>query len=204
MQFFSKIVDNLYWKPLEYIHDLIAPDLPYSGEFIIYITELLEKGNQVLRYKLYRHSYIIFDYLPQIVVSSIFFIDIVILNHVKYFLYSIAFLLIPMLYKIYIKLCSSLILRNEPDLCEILDIKPLGEPDENGIYLKFQFSLKSNDIQDKEELQDYVRYYLNFRRIDLHITAIKRNSARYYPYIILVTSSIYLSASLYRLTYIVF
>src|SRR3978361_13378 len=56
IQNISIIVDNLYWKPLEYIHDLIAPDLLYSGMIIVYITEFLEKGNTLLRYKLYRQS----------------------------------------------------------------------------------------------------------------------------------------------------
>jgi len=204
IQNISIIVDNLYWKPLEYIHDLIAPDLPYSGMIIVYITEFLEKGNTLLRYKLYRHSYILFEYLPQILVSSVFFIEVVIYNQMHYFLYCIILLLLPLIYKIYLKLCMSFVIRNRPEFLEVLDITPLGEPDENGVYLNFKFSLKSNYVQDKDELQDCVRHYLNLERIELHINAIKKNSAKYYIYIVLFTSSLYLSAAAYRLIYILF
>jgi hypothetical protein len=203
IHFFSKIVDNLYWKPLEYIHDLIAPDLPYSGTCIAFIAEILEKGNQPLRYKLYRHSYLLFDYIPQLVVSFIFFIDIVILKQLYYFIYCMGFLLIPIIYKIYIKLCTSFVIRNEPDLLEILDIKPQSEPDKNGIYVEV-FSIKSKYVSDQAILKETVTNYIMLRRITRHINVIKVQSARYYPYIILLTSSLYLSAAIYRLIYILF
>jgi hypothetical protein len=200
----SDVIDNLYWKPLEYIHDLIAPDLPYSGICIVWITEYVEKGNQVLRYKLYRHSYLLFDYLPKIFVSSIFFIDIVFENQIYSFLYSIWLLIIPIIYKIYIKLCTSFVIRNEPDVLEVIDIQAQGEPDENGVYLEFHFTMKPEYEFNMDILNEFVdRYYL-LKRIELHIKAIKYNSAKYDLYIILLTSSLYLSAAVYRLMYILF
>ena len=202
--YISKLVDILYWKPLEYIHDIIAPDLPYSGTVIIWITEFLEKGSQELRYKMYRHSYILFDYLPQILASIIFFIDIVMLNQLHYFLYSIGLLLIPLLYKIYLKLCHSFVTRNEPDHLEALEIKPQGDRNEDGIYLQFHFSLKSKYVPNAALLEEYVNDYFLLQRIKLHVTAIKKNSAKHYPYLILFTSSLYFIAGIYRLIYVLY
>jgi hypothetical protein len=204
IQLLLNVIDYIYWKPLEYIHDLIAPDLPYSGTVIIWITEYMEKGNQILRYKLYRHSYILFDYLPQIVVSSIFFIDTIILNQLYYFLYAIILLLIPLCYKIYIKLCSSFITRNEPGFLNRLNIVFKGVPDAHGIYLQWDFSLKPKYISEQAYLSQYIKDYLNLQRIALHVKHINVNSAKYYPYIILFTSSVYLTAAVYRLMYILF
>jgi hypothetical protein len=197
----SRIVDYVYWKPLEYLHDIIAPDLPYSGILIAHITEYLEKGNQKLRYKVYRHGYLLFDYLPRLLVSSIFFIDIVILNQIHYFLYCIWLLLIPIIYKIYLKLCTSFVVRNEPDLLEILDINTKTNPDENGIYIEV-FSMKAKYVSDALVLEETVNNYITLRRITRHVAAIKENFGKYDLYIIVFTSSLYLSAAIYRLLYI--
>lgn len=202
IRYASKIVDHLYWKPLEYIHDIIAPELPYSGIIFVYIADFVEKGNRNLRYKLYQSSYIIFDYLPQILVSSIFFVDIVILNQLYYFLYAVLLLIIPVLFCIYLKLAESFYIRNSHQFHESLNIIPLGKPDIHGLYLKWQYSLKSNYVYDAEIFTEFVKEYTLLKRIDLHIKYIRIYKKKYYPYIILFTSSLYLSAAVYRLIYI--
>jgi hypothetical protein len=204
IQNISKIVDHLYWKPLEYIHDIIAPDLPYSGTFIIYITKFLEKGNQPLRYKLYRHSYILFEYIPQLLVSIIFFIDIVIYNQLYYFLYFIILLLLPILYQIYLKLSLSFVIRNEPEFLKRLLIIPKGSPDTYGVYLQWEFSLKPFYAGENAFLNQYIKEYLSLQRIRTHIIKIKFYKSESYFYIVLFTSSLYLSAAIYRLIYILF
>jgi len=202
IQNISKIVDYLYWKPLEHIHDLIAPDLPYSGTLIIYITKFLEKGNKDLRYKLYRHSYILFEYIPQILVSSIFFIEIVLHNQMYYFLYFIILLIIPILYQIYLKLSLSFVIRNEPEFLKRLFIIPKGSPDIHGVYLQWEFSLKPLYAGENVFLNQYIKEYLSLQRIRTHIIKIKLYKSQYYIYVVLFTSSLYLSAAIYRLIYI--
>jgi hypothetical protein len=204
MVYASRIVNNLYWKPLEYIHDLIAPELPYSGIIFVSIADFVDKGNRDLRYKLYQSSYLLFDYLPQIFVSSIFFIDIVIFNQLYYFLYAIILLIIPILYSIYLKLAESFFIRNAPQFYESLNIKSLGDPDEHGVYLKWHYSLKSNYVYDPDIFAEFVHEYTLLKRIDLHIKYIRIYKKKYYPYVILLTSSLYLSAAIYRLIYILF
>jgi hypothetical protein len=41
-------MDKFYWENL---HDILAPDLPGSGRFMVFIAELIENGNKDLRYK---------------------------------------------------------------------------------------------------------------------------------------------------------
>jgi hypothetical protein len=58
------------------MNKLIAPKLPGSARFFSFIADLIEKGNRSLRYKIYQHSYLVFSYLPQILVSYTFFMKI--------------------------------------------------------------------------------------------------------------------------------
>jgi hypothetical protein len=53
-----------------------------------------------------------------------------------------------------------------------------------------------------EILNEFVDDYFLLQRIEVHVKAIKNKSAKYDLYIILFTSSIYLTASIYRLMYI--
>jgi hypothetical protein len=48
VSYLSIIMDKFYWENL---HDILAPDLPGSGRFMVFIAELIENGNKDLRYK---------------------------------------------------------------------------------------------------------------------------------------------------------
>lgn len=202
--YISQIVNYFYWKPLEYIHDSIAADIPGSGKFIMLMSHFLEKGNKTLRYKQYRLMYLFFDYLPQILCSIIFFTEVVLWNQLYYFLYAIVLLLIPLIYRIYLKLCDSFVIRNEPGFVNRLHIIPKGDPDIYGVYLRWEFSLKAKYTSEQHYLNQYIKDYLALQSIVAHSRHIRAQMAFYNPYIMLFTSSLYLSAAIYRLIYILF
>jgi hypothetical protein len=202
--YISQIVDHIYWKPLEYIHDQVAPDLPGSGRLIMGLAHFLSTGNQPLRYKVYRSMYLLFDYLPQVLCSIIFFTEIVIWNQLYYFLYAMVLFLIPLMYRIYLKLCDSFVTRNEPGFLNRLHIVPKGERDIHGVYLRWDFSLKAKYVSEQQYLNQYIKDYLALQSIVAHLRQIRNSMAFYYPYITLFTSSLYLTASIYRLMYILF
>ena len=35
----NKFINKFYWEPLEYIHDIVAPHIPGSGKFMIYLVK---------------------------------------------------------------------------------------------------------------------------------------------------------------------
>jgi len=57
------IYDLIYWQPLEFIYQKVAPNIPGSGRSLIFI----------------------FDLLPKFWVAFIFLIEIVALNQLKFF-----------------------------------------------------------------------------------------------------------------------
>ena len=45
IEIFQIILNNVFWKPLEYIHNLIAPNLPLSARIFLYIESIWTKKN---------------------------------------------------------------------------------------------------------------------------------------------------------------
>lgn len=55
--YMHKYLHKIYWQPLNIFYDNIAPNIPYSGTVILYITNLIE--NKSIFHKLMKYSYLI-------------------------------------------------------------------------------------------------------------------------------------------------
>ena len=196
----QKLINICYWKPLEYIHDLIAPNLPYSAQIILYITNKIE-NNKFFGF-IAKFSYMIFGIFPRILVSFIFIYDIIILNKICYFPYAIILLLIPIIYKVYLKLTDSLIKRNWFKFAQFLDVTPVGEPNSYGVYLDYAFKLKEEYEDNYEILKENADYWMLFFRLSNYLSYIRKHDNNLLPYVNIFCSSMYLIAGSYRLWYI--
>lgn len=191
----SNIINKYYWKPLEYIFDLIAPRIPGSGKFFLWTHYTLEEGPHEITYGFYYNSFFIFDYFPSLILSSIFFYEIVILEKLYYFFYTIPFMLIPIIYTIYLKLCLSFHDRNINGFDE--KIQFLYYDKENN---KFTFAWKPNYTQNSNELlEDTAKGWLALKRIQFNVNKIVQKKDYYYPYFLLLTSAMYVVGGFYRL-----
>jgi hypothetical protein len=115
-----KIIDYIYWKPLLYIYDVIAPKVPYSGTFFIWLTNTL---NKLKRYQTFIDCAIIFDYIPRLLISISFLLDVFIYENLFHFYTVINFIIIPILYKIFLKLYVDFALRNYHIFEEFFTVK---------------------------------------------------------------------------------
>jgi len=99
----SGVVNIIYWNPIQYIHDTIAPHIPGSARFFSYIDSLWKNKNSLFFYRLL----FIMDALPKLIVASIFLLEIVYYGQIKYFLISLPLLCIPISFSIFLKFFTS-------------------------------------------------------------------------------------------------
>lgn len=194
--YWNLFIYNTYKQPLNYLFELIAPDLPYSAKFIIFITEQAEK-NKFYGWIL-RNSYIIFNYFPRFIVLMIFSYDILFLEKIKYFPYSLILLLIPVSYHIYLKLCYSFSRRNIPEVEQYLDIQPEGIMHTNGHYDKYSFALKAKYKPDSKLLEEYSYYWYLLFRLQNYVLFLEQKEEDNNFYVNVIFSSLYLIVGVYR------
>ena len=205
--FFSKIINNLYWKPLEYLHDLIAPDLPYSGYLML---KYIDFFGQLGSFKIIKIIAVIFVYIPRLVVVLLFTTELIFYNKIHYFLYCLPLLILPNIYHVFLKFCESLCERNLPIVEEDLVVVPKGSPALNGIQTQFTFTLNpqiaTNDpsFDSSSYFQDLTYHWLRFYELRLVTSAVKTFFTKYDPYISLICSVLYCLTGLYKLWYIFF
>jgi hypothetical protein len=199
------IIRNLLWKPLDKIHEIIAPNIPGSGTYFLYLEQKWTLANIHPSY-FYRHFFL-FNILPKIIVSIIFFIDIIILGHFKYFLYSLPLIIIPILFNIFLKTFQSFAERNIPLLQDYFsEIKYVGDTfDANGVLTDtdptaYEYYVKP-EYAGTEDLNDVITTLNQLGSIVEYITDIKQKIQEITPYVTLFTSSIYLLGGVYRLYY---
>jgi hypothetical protein len=184
-------------EPLEYIHDLIAPGLPYSGTLIIKYIEFFSK----YPLRLMQSLTCLFLFIPRTLVSSIFFIEIVFYNRIYYFVHILIILLLPPLFQIFQKLCSSFVTRNQAVLEEHLIIIPAGEPNIHGVHIAFNFQLPSSSIAigyTTEHLQENAESWMMLFNLSNFNQLIKTYIDKYSIYVTIYSSSLYLFAGIYK------
>jgi hypothetical protein len=197
IKYIQKVVSKLYWEPLEFIHDLIAPDLPYSGTLIIKYTESF----QTMPLWLIKFIPCLFLFMPRVIVSIIFFIEIIFYNRIYYFVHILIILLLPPLYQIFQKLCSSFVTRNRPVLEEHLIIIPAGEPNMHGIHTAFNFQLPSSSIAlgyTDEHLKENSETWMLLFYLNNYNQIIKTYIETYSLYVSVLSSSLYVFAGIYK------
>jgi hypothetical protein len=155
----TPVVNAIYWKPLDFLHDLIAPHIPMSGKFFVYVEKTWSNKKPWYFYALL----ILFEILPKCIIAFTFLIEVTILGQIRIFLYCISLILIVILWHIFLKLFANFGIRNMPVIKEyFLTIKGVGEPtlDEHGTiigYNSYEFIVKPEyetviDIEEEARL----------------------------------------------------
>lgn len=103
VQYIQDIFNIIIIKPFITLRELIAPHIPYSGIFFLKITTLIEKNSlSSLKYPV-----IVFNFFPRIIIASTFFIELIFFHRIKYFVYTIWFFFIVLLWNLFVSLYKS-------------------------------------------------------------------------------------------------
>ena len=197
--------DLLYWRPLEFLHDTIAPHLPFSGAFFIYLEEKWTKNQYSDPY--FISMIFLFDAIPKIIVSISFFIDIVVFAQMKYFFYLIPLILIPIGFSIFLKLMESFGKRNMPIIqdyfSEIIGHDPVFDKKGEIIaYRRYEYWVKPEyaPVIDPSEEMDLL---LQLHSMQIYALDMKDFKNNINTYLTIITSTIYLISGIVR-CYIIF
>jgi len=198
------LFDLIYWKPLGYIHDHIAPYIPMSGNFFLYIEKIWSKKNPIYFYILI----FFFDLLPRLVLSTIFLIEVIIFDRLEIFLSSISIILITLTWHIFLKLFASFGERNLPVIkVYFLKITGLGDPilDESGnviSYPRYEFIVKP-EYDGVINVAEEVNLLLQLEAIPRFVEQIKKDTAKIIPSLTILTSFMFVIGGLYRLIFLI-
>ena len=208
----TQIINQIYWQPLIFLHDTIAPHIPYSGKFMLhYSTFAKYVHNKKESYAIINSIAVFFVFFPKIFVTLLFVIEMFKYNRIHYFIYCLPILLLPSIYKIFLKLCESFSERSfliiEEDLIIII---PEKQP-EKGILPTFGFKLKKEvfalygkDTDYDKYLDDLISDWFEFYRLKLITNTCKVLINTYEPLISLLCSLLYLIAGIYKLWFVFF
>ena len=186
-------------KPLESIRDLIAPKIPGSGLAFCKIADFVEK-NLELRSKL---LVILFYFLPRVIVAFVFMIEMIFYNKIEYFLYSLMFLLIPISWNVFVNLFTNFGERSLGDIQKNVKVIGIGEPENNGWYTCYKIQALPQFTYELGELEEWSDTWNKAILIySIGETFFKGFKIKVSPYITILTSSLYLLASIYKLTFL--
>lgn len=105
----TEIINLIYWNPLLYIYNSIIPNIPFSGKFFVKLSTYL---NKLKLSWLFLDCAIIFDYIPRLLIAISFMVDVLVYNNMFHFYSVVTFILIPITYKIVLKMYLDFPLRN--------------------------------------------------------------------------------------------
>ena len=148
---------------------------------------------------------IIFNLMPRIMVAIIFFLELIIYNRIHYFLISLPLLLLLILWNIFLNLYINFAVRGLIELPKSIKITPIGEPSTNGWYNAYDFGPLSQYHYEKNDIKEYADTFIIV--IKMYCFGAGNQSFKTFqqqisPYITLLTSSLYLFSSIYKLIYI--
>lgn len=196
----SKITDTIFWKPLEYIHDIIAPHIPGSARFYIYLESIWTKKKYGKGY--FYTLILIFNILPKVLVACVFFIDLVFFLHIKYFIYSLSLLILPIIFNIFLKLLITFSDNNAPILKEYFsEIKYVGDISDNNMTSNpyaYEFYVKP-EYADVINPEEEIRLLFQLEALNRYALKLREDISKISPYVTLIVSSIYLSGGLFRI-----
>lgn len=202
VQLVKNIVNILFIKPLIKLQELIAPHIPGSGIFFCKITEFFEKKDL----SLLKYPVIIFNFSPRIIVSLMFFAELIFFNQIHYFIYSISLLFVSLFWNIFLSLYISFAERVLREIPKYIKIIPVGQRLANGWYSQYDFEPLDKYEYVAGEVQEYGETYIvggmHTYSFGAGTISFKSFQQKFSPYVILFTSSLYLSAGLYKLIYI--
>ena len=200
----NAVLDFIYWKPLDYIHDLIAPHIPMSARFFIYVEKIWATKEEKYFYQLI----ILFEVLPKLLISITFLIEIILYGRIKVFLYIIGLIFITIFWHIFLKLFASCGTRNASLIKNyFLTIKGVGNPtiDSDGIpiaYTSYEFVVKE-EYEDVIDPEEEALLFMQLMAMPRFVEQIKKDTNKITPYITLLTSLIYVAGGIYRFIYFI-
>jgi len=145
----------------------------------------------------------LFDVLPKLLLALTLFIELIMFNRIRYFLFFIPLIFIPILFKIFLNLFIDFGERNLPVLKSYFSsIKRLdpyfNEKGELRGYLKYEATLKDEYV-DVVDPGTELRLILQLQSITNYGLQIKENLNTMAPYLTIITSFMYFIAGFYRL-----
>lgn len=201
---FFKSLENLYSflikKPLYFLLDKTALHIPYSGTLIIHYCYFFRK-NDFRLFLMYLLNFI-FYFAPKILMSTLFFIEIVFYHQLKIFIQLFWILLLPIIYIVFLNLSEKFYDNNINAVESEIYVKPTGTKNKHGCYTRFLFAFKEKDVYSEEDFEQFVEnWYLLFHLLNLN-AMIRRFMNKWSPYITSYTSSLYLIAFSYKIYYL--
>ena len=198
---FQKIINIIMTKPLESIRDLIGPNIPGSVLFYCKLAEYIEKDLE-FRSKTF---VLLFYFIPHIFMTSIFFIELIFYHKIEYFLYSLLLWVIPISWNIFVSLFYNFGERSIQDIQRNVKVVGVGDPGSNGWFSSYQihplpqFNYKDGEL--KEWADSWTRILTIYAISESYFKDFKNKIS---PYITIITSSLYLSATAYKLIFLLF
>jgi hypothetical protein len=198
------LLDFLITQPLLFLRDVIAPYIPYSATIFCYFCELLNKiFTYNIPFAILTLPIIIFNVIPRLVVSLVFFIELVIYQRIYYFVSCLILLLIPIIWNIFIDLFTNFGQRALIDIPKYINVIPEGEPLNNGWYHAYTFEYKSEYQYEENDKEEYKKlWYLALKIYAYGECYFKKYQQIISPYVIIYCSSLYVTATLYKLFFL--
>ena len=202
VQKFSSVVNLIYWKPLDYIHNLIIPHIPMSGRFFIYVEKVWSKKVNVYFYVLI----FLFEILPKILIALVFLIEVIVFGQIKLFLHIISLIFITIAWNVFLKAFAYCGTLNLPIIkIYFSTIRGVGNPtfDADGnisSYSAYEFIVKP-EYEDVINVEEEAKLLMQFESMPRFVEQIKKDTAKIMPYITIITSLIYLIGGVYRLIF---
>lgn len=202
VQKFSSVVNLIYWKPLDYIHNLIIPHIPMSGRFFIYVEKVWSKKANVYFYVLI----FLFEILPKILIALVFLIEVIVFGQIKLFLHIISLIFITIAWNVFLKAFAYRGTLNLPIIkIYFSTIRGVGNPtfDADGnisSYSAYEFIVKP-EYEDVINVEEEAKLLMQFESMPSFVEQIKKDTAKITPYITIITSLIYLIGGVYRLIF---
>lgn len=189
--------------------------MPGSGNFFLFIEDkyLTKLRDRVLNKFYYKFTIFlivfVFDVLPKLILSFIFFVEVVFFGQIKYFFVFMPLFFLPIILKIFLKLLKSCGNYNLPIIFNYFyEIRGLGDP----IYTEekhfctwksYSYILKEEyeGVIDPVEQLEFIRSLRNFLR---HEWVIQKCLQDFTVYVSFFTSIFYFIAGAVRITIICF
>lgn len=196
----SNIITFIIAKPLEHLRDFIAPYIPYSGSLFCNLALFLQKNDYD---KITKLIVILFNIIPRILVSIIFFIELVFYNKIYYFIPSLFLLLIPLIWNLFRNLFTNFGIRALNDIRSYIKIIPIGESKPNGFYEDYLFEPLDKYDYEPNEINEYGSlWFLAINIYGFGELYFKQFQETLTPYVTIFCSSLYLFATVYKISFL--
>lgn len=199
MTYIHKITSFVFVKPFEYLRDLIAPYIPYSGIIFCNLGNFFENNLSFLNKFVF-----IFNFIPRIALSCLFFAELIFFQRISYFIMFIPLLLVPTLWNLFLSLFTNFGKRALEDIPNIIKVIPIGEMLPNGWYKKYTFEPLDKYEYGPNDIQEYSILWYGSINIYGFGLLMKSYQIKITPYVILWCSSLYIVATLYKLLFLLF